>query len=345
MRNDTARTLGAFSPIIIEISLNICDFNGPLSMTNNLDLSIIVPLYNEEESVPLLYQKICDAVVPMNLNHEIVFVNDGSKDDTLGVARELTKNDPRLRVIEFRKNYGQTPAMAAGIDEARGDILVTMDGDLQNDPSDIPMMVNTLIEEQYDIVVGWRHQREDKLITRKIPSRIANWIIGKVTGVPIKDNGCSLKVYRAAVMKSLPFYSEMHRFIPALLSLSGARVKQVKVKHHARQFGESKYGLSRVYKVIFDLLMMKSILSILTHPVRFFAKFSLPAFLSALALFGYGLYLQGLGQPAMVSMTISVILFTLGAFIIALGFICELIYEKGDVKIKELAPLTVRMQK
>ena len=205
----------------------------------------------------------------MNLNHEIVFVNDGSKDQTLEVAPRLTESDPRLRVIEFRKNYGQTPAMAAGIDEALGEILVTMDGDLQNDPSDIPMLVNTLIDEGYDIVVGWRHQREDKLITRKIPSKIANWIIGKVTGVPIKDNGCSLKAYRAAVMKSLPFYSEMHRFIPALLSLSGARVKQVKVKHHARQFGESKYGLSRVYKVIFDLLMMKSILSILTHPVRF----------------------------------------------------------------------------
>ena len=314
-------------------------------MTDSLDLSIIVPLYNEEESVPLLHQKICEAVEPMNLNHEIIFVNDGSKDSTVEVARKLTETDPHLRVIEFRKNYGQTPAMAAGIDEARGEILVTMDGDLQNDPSDIPMMVNTLIDEGYDIVVGWRHQREDKLITRKIPSRIANWIIGKVTGVPIKDNGCSLKVYRAAVMKSLPFYSEMHRFIPALLSLSGARVKQVKVKHHARQFGESSYGLSRIYKVIFDLLMMKSILSMLTHPVRFFAKFSLPPFFGGIFMFGYGLHLQAAEIPSMVSMTIAVILFTLGAFIMALGFICELIYEKGDVKIKELAPLTLRMQK
>ncbi len=312
-------------------------------MPESLDLSIIVPLYNEEESVPLLHQKIRDAVEPMGLNHEIIFVNDGSKDNTLSVASSLIEEDPRLRVVEFRKNYGQTPAMAAGIDEARGKVLVTMDGDLQNDPSDIPMLVNTLLDEGYDIVVGWRHQREDKLITRKIPSKIANWIIGKVTGVPIKDNGCSLKAYRAAVMKSLPFYSEMHRFIPALLSLSGARVKQVKVKHHARQFGESKYGLSRVYKVIFDLLMMKSILSILTHPVRFFAKFSLPALVGGLASGAYGAHLMLNNEQPMVSMTIAVILISLAAFILALGFICELIYEKGDVKIKELAPLTIRM--
>lgn len=312
-------------------------------MPETLDLSIIVPLYNEEESVPLLHQKIRDAVEPMGLNHEIIFVNDGSKDDTLNVARSLIDEDASLRVVEFRKNYGQTPAMAAGIDEARGKVLVTMDGDLQNDPSDIPMLVNTLLDEGYDIVVGWRHQREDKLITRKIPSKIANWIIGKVTGVPIKDNGCSLKAYRAAVMKSLPFYSEMHRFIPALLSLSGARVKQVKVKHHARQFGESKYGLSRVYKVIFDLLMMKSILSILTHPVRFFAKCSLPALIGGMASAGYGVYLMLNNEQPMVSMTIAVILTSLAAFILALGFICELIYEKGDVKIKELAPLTIRM--
>ncbi len=313
-------------------------------MSDIIDLSIIVPLYNEEDSVPVLHAKIREAVEPMGLRHEIIFVNDGSKDNTLEVAKGLTRIDPSLRVIEFRKNYGQTPAMAAGIDEARGNVLVTMDGDLQNDPSDVPMLVNTLLEENYDIVVGWRHQREDKLITRKIPSRIANWIIGKVTGVPIKDNGCSLKAYRAAVMKSLPFYSEMHRFIPALLSLSGARVKQVKVKHHARQFGESKYGLSRVYKVIFDLLMMKSILSMLTHPVRFFAKFSLPVFALGLFAFGYGLHAQLHDTAAMVSMTIAVILLSLGAFILALGFICELIYDKGDIKIKELAPLTVRMQ-
>lgn len=305
------------------------------------ELSIIVPLYNEEDSVPRLYQAIVDAVEPMNRPFEILFADDGSRDNTLDVAIALAEQDPRLRVIEFRKNYGQTPAMASGIDHAIGKILVTMDGDLQNDPSDIPMMVERL-ETGFDIVVGWRHQREDKLITRKIPSRIANWIIGKVTGVPIKDNGCSLKVYRAEVIKSVPFYNEMHRFIPALLSLSGARVEQVKVKHHARQFGESKYGLSRVYKVLFDLLMMKSILSILSHPVRFFAKLAiLPALLGS-GLILYTLQLIMLDQSPLVAGTIAVLMLCLSGFLIALGFVTEMIYARGDVKIADLAPLTSR---
>lgn len=185
---------------------------------NNIELSIIVPLYNEEDSIELLYKKIKDAVNKIDKKHEIIFVDDGSKDDTVDKASTLAKNDHSLRVVEFRRNYGQTPAMAAGIDLAQGEILVTMDGDLQNDPDDIPMMVNKL-EEGYHLVVGWRHNRQDKLISRKIPSMIANRLIGTVTGVPIKDNGCSLKVYRADVVKNSPFYNEMHRFIPALLSL------------------------------------------------------------------------------------------------------------------------------
>lgn len=306
-----------------------------------IDLSIIVPLYNEEDSVPRLYKAICDAVEPMNRSFEILLADDGSKDNTLEVAKNLGLSDPRLRVIEFRKNYGQTPAMASGIDNAVGKILVTMDGDLQNDPSDIPMMVERL-ETGFDIVVGWRHQREDKLITRKIPSRIANWIIGKVTGVPIKDNGCSLKVYRAEVIKSVPFYNEMHRFIPALLSLSGARVEQVKVKHHARQFGESKYGLSRIYKVLFDLLMMKSILSILSHPVRFFAKLAVAPTIFGFAMLAYTLTLIVANESPLVAGTISVIMLCLSGFLVALGFITEMIYARGDVKIADLAPLTSR---
>ena len=183
-------------------------------MSNNIELSIVAPLYNEEESVGHLFSAITNAIEPMDVPYEILFVNDGSKDATLERAIELAKSDSRLRVVNFRKNYGQTPAMAAGIDHAVGKIIVTMDGDLQNDPTDIPMMVSKL-KEGYDIVVGWRHNRQDKLITRKIPSMIANRLIGKVTGVPIKDNGCSLKVYRAEVMQSLPFYNELHRFIPA----------------------------------------------------------------------------------------------------------------------------------
>ena len=163
-----------------------------------MDLSVIVPLYNEEDSVTPLYEAIVKSVDRMGLDYEILFVDDGSKDKTVPIASELAAKDHRLRVVKFRRNYGQTPAMAAGIDNAYGKILVTMDGDLQNDPDDIPMLVNK-IGEGFDIVVGWRHNRQDKLITRKIPSKIANWLIGKITGVPIKDNGCSLKAYRAEI--------------------------------------------------------------------------------------------------------------------------------------------------
>jgi len=180
-----------------------------------VDLSIVVPLYNEQDSVTPLFSAITEALKLVNGEVEIVFVDDGSNDKTFDVAARLAATDARLRVVKFRRNYGQTPAMAAGIDIARGQLIITMDGDLQNDPADIPRLVAKM-EEGYDIVVGWRFDRKDKLISRKIPSRIANWLIGKVTGVPIKDNGCSLKAYRADVIKHVPLYSEMHRFIPAM---------------------------------------------------------------------------------------------------------------------------------
>lgn len=307
-------------------------------------LSIIAPLYNEEESVTHLHKAIREALDSTGIEYEIVFVDDGSKDRTVEICRSLVAEDPRLRVVEFRKNYGQTPAMAAGIDNAHGEILVTMDGDLQNDPTDIPMMVKKL-EEGYDIVVGWRHNRQDKMLSRKIPSVIANRLIGKVTGVPIKDNGCSLKVYRADVMQNMPFYSEMHRFIPALLSLSGARVAEVKVKHHARQFGESKYGLSRVYKVLLDLLVMKTILSLITHPSVWFAKLSLiPIFLSIISMFFIGLQFAD-GEPIIVMASLAVLFFSLGTFLIGLGFLCELIYQRSPLKVDELALLTAEFKR
>jgi glycosyltransferase involved in cell wall biosynthesis len=220
-----------------------------LGASLKMKLSIVVPLYNEEESVDKLYESIVSSASANAYDFEVILVDDGSCDKTLEIARAIARNDGRLKVVEFRKNYGQTAAMAAGIDLALGDIIVTMDGDLQNDPRDIPEFVNKM-NEGFDIVVGWRHKRQDKLITRKIPSIIANWLIGKVTGVPIKDNGCSLKAYRASVIKRVPLYNEMHRFIPAMTSITGARIAQIKVRHHARLFGTSKYGLSRVYKVL-----------------------------------------------------------------------------------------------
>ncbi len=223
----------------------------------------------------MLHQQLKDVLDTLNLEYEILFVDDGSSDNTFAVAAELARHDPRLRVIKFRRNFGQTPAMAAGIDHARGRIIITMDGDLQNDPRDIPLFIEQ-IEAGHDIVVGWRHNRKDKLISRKIPSRIANWLIGKVTGVPIKDNGCSLKAYRASVIKNVKLYSEMHRFIPAMANLSGARIAEIKVRHHARRFGESKYGLSRVYKVLIDLAGIKTIRAASAAPTLWFTKLAAP---------------------------------------------------------------------
>lgn len=301
-------------------------------------LSVIVPLYNEEESIEPLYLAISSAMSQVPQSYEIIFINDGSSDRTFDKAYQLSLKDKNIRVIDLRQNYGQTPAMAAGIDHAQGEILITMDGDLQNDPSDIPAMIDVLLSG-YDIVVGWRHKRQDKLITRKLPSLVANWLIGKVTGVPIKDNGCSLKVYRAEVMKRTPFYSEMHRFIPALLSLSGARIAQVKVKHHARQFGESKYGLSRVYKVLADMLTIKTLLSLIGHPIRWFAAMAVAPFL--LSIF----YLcQSIGallndKSAIVYSSMVVILASLSLFLFSLGLLCEYIYRYGDMRLSKMAVL------
>ena len=304
----------------------------------NIEISIIAPLYNEEASVELLYNKIKEAAIKTGKVFEIIFVDDGSSDNTLDVAAALAQKDKSLRVVEFRRNFGQTPAMAAGIDLALGHLIVTMDGDLQNDPDDIPMMVDKL-EQGYDLVVGWRHKRQDKLISRKIPSVIANRLIGAVTGVPIKDNGCSLKVYKADVIKNSPFYNEMHRFIPALLSLSGAKIAEVKVRHHARQFGESKYGLSRVYKVLLDLMTIKTILSLGQHPVRWFVKLSTLPFLTAAVIF-----LCSVAQVVnlnVITSTLIVMFFSLGIFLVSLGIIVELVYFKGDFCIKDASSLSM----
>lgn len=302
-----------------------------------MDLSVIVPLYNEEDCVTPLYEAIVKAVDTTGLEYEMLFVDDGSKDNTVPVASKLAAKDKRLRVVKFRRNYGQTPAMAAGIDNARGKILVTMDGDLQNDPDDIPELI-AKINEGYDIVVGWRHNRKDKLISRKIPSIIANRLIGKITGVPIKDNGCSLKAYKADVIKNIPLYSEMHRFIPAMSSLAGTKIAEVKVKHHARVFGESKYGLSRVYKVLVDLLTIKTILSFFSQPLKIFA---IVAGLSAIA--GLIPLVIGITQinssSSIVLLSVGVLYTSLAVVLLLWGVLGELIYRTGDLKLEHFAQI------
>ncbi len=300
---------------------------------SSFDLSIIVPLFNEEESVAPLYESITDALRQLDLSCEIIFVDDGSKDKTFQFSRELAQRDDRFRVIKFRKNYGQTAAMAAGIELARGKVLVTMDGDLQNDPADIPKLLKK-IEEGNDIVCGWRFNRQDKLITRKIPSMIANWIIGKITGVDIKDNGCSLKAYRAEIMKSVPLYSDMHRFIPAMTSLAGTSIAQIKVNHYPRRFGESKYGLSRIYKVLVDLLIIKAILSFSTRPLRLFATTGLFFMLFGMLFLFFsvdGIFTEKMSIDFMTASG-GLLFLVLSFFLIISGLACELSIKTGDFR-------------
>lgn len=309
------------------------------------ELSVIVPFYNEAESIVALHRAIVAAVEPMGVSFEMVFVDDGSRDGTFAIAAQIAAGDPRVRVVKFRRNYGQTPAMAAGIEHARGRILVTMDGDLQNDPTDIARFLEK-IEEGNDIVVGWRHNRQDKLVSRKIPSRIANWLIGKVTGVPIRDNGCSLKAFRASLIKNIPLYSEMHRFIPAMASIAGPRIAEIKVLHHARQFGQSKYGLSRIYKVLLDLMVIKTVTTFSSRPLVWFTLLSLPLLLLGMSATTYTVY-AALDPILPLSLPIA------GAAVICLagvgtlvsgGVLGELVYKLGDVREHQFSSLTQQVR-
>lgn len=309
-----------------------------------MNLTIVVPLYDEEENVERLYSSIVDAVSAEGFAFEVILVDDGSRDRTAEIAAGIAANDSRLRVVEFRKNYGQTAAMAAGIDLARGDIIVTMDGDLQNDPLDIPNFIAKM-NEGYDLVVGWRFNRKDKLISRKIPSKIANWLIGKVTGVPIKDNGCSLKAFRSSVIKQVPLYNEMHRFIPAMASITGARIAEIKVRHHARQFGKSKYGLSRVYKVLLDMLTVKMIVGFAQRPLVWFGFLSMPFFLvgSIAVVVSLLPLLKADGAMSVPLAGTGILLSALGIFLVLGGALGELIYSTGkSVLVRQNVPVIVQ---
>jgi glycosyltransferase involved in cell wall biosynthesis len=309
-----------------------------------IKLSVIVPFYNEQDSIGALHAAIVNAVTPLQIPFEMVFVDDGSKDQTLARAVELARQDHRIRVVKFRRNYGQTAAMAAGIEYARGDVLVTMDGDLQNDPADIEQFLRK-IEAGYDVVVGWRHDRQDKLVSRKVPSVIANWLIGKVTGIPIKDNGCSLKAYRASVIKNIPLYSEMHRFIPAMASIAGTRIAEVKVRHHARRFGNSKYGLSRIYKVLLDLMVIKTLTSFAARPLLWFTFLALPLFLIGGGALAYSLTISLVYHTsASLPVAGSGVIFLTSAFILfCSGALGELVYNLSGMREHNFARLTQRV--
>jgi glycosyltransferase involved in cell wall biosynthesis len=233
-----------------------------------MTLSIVIPLYNEEENIRLLHQKLRETIDPLNMEYEILFVDDGSNDRTLSIIEEIQAMDKHVVVLSLRRNFGQTAAFAAGFDFARGDIIVTMDGDLQNDPADIPKLLELV--KDHDLVSGWRKKRRDPFFRRRLPSIMANWLISNVTGVKLHDYGCSLKAYRRDVIKNLKLYGEMHRFIPAVASWYGVRVAEVETVHHPRLRGKSKYGISRTIKVVLDLITVKFLQSFSTKPIQFF---------------------------------------------------------------------------
>jgi glycosyltransferase involved in cell wall biosynthesis len=234
-----------------------------------MQLSVVVPLFNEEESLLPLVERILSQVRPLGVPFELVLVDDGSRDGTASALRQLSGRVPELVAVLLRRNYGQTAAMAAGFDASGGEVIVTLDGDLQNDPADIPLLLHKL-EEGYDLVSGWRHQRQDATLRRLLPSLLANRLIARVTGVRLHDYGCSLKAYRREVVDDLNLYGELHRFLPALAFIEGARISEVKVTHHPRRYGQSKYGIDRTFRVLMDLLTVWFMKRFLTRPMHVF---------------------------------------------------------------------------
>ncbi|WP_017294762.1 glycosyltransferase family 2 protein [Geminocystis herdmanii] len=261
-----------------------------------MDLSLVIPIYNEAENIPLLISAITNSLKDTNFTYEIICVDDGSIDGSIEVLRSVAKIHSHVKAIILRRNYGQTPAMAAGFEKATGKIIITLDGDLQNDPADIPLLVAKL-EEGYDLVSGWRKNRQDDTLTRLLPSKIANWIISKITGVKLNDYGCSLKAYRSELIADLNLYGELHRFLPALAYIEGAKITEIPVNHHARRFGKSKYGLGRTFRVIMDLLTVFFIKKFLTRPMHVFGFFGLFSLILGVMIGSYLTFIKlGLGK-------------------------------------------------
>jgi glycosyltransferase involved in cell wall biosynthesis len=301
-----------------------------ISSTNSgedLDVSIVIPLFNEIENVETLYEKIIPAVDSMGRNTEIIFVDDGSIDGTFDVLQNIQPIDPRVWVIRLRRNFGQAAAFSAGFDFARGGVIVTMDGDLQNDPADIPRLLEK-IDQGYDIVSGWRVKRHDNFITRRLPSMIANALISRVTGVKLHDYGCSLKAYRMEVVKNIRLYGELHRFIPAIASWMGIQVAEVTVNHFPRRHGRSKYGVGRTFRVILDLITVKFMLNYATRPLQIFGLAGMLSLFIGIVISGYLTILRLFYNQALSDrpiLLLGVLLIMLGVQLILMGLLGELI--------------------
>ena len=296
-----------------------------------LQLSVVIPLYNEVENIPHLYPELISVLEFMDRPFEIIIVDDGSTDGSFELLKQLHLEDPRLRVIRLRRNFGNTPAYAAGFDATQGEWIVTIDADLQNDPADIPAMIATA-EEGYDVVNGWRRDRRDALFTRKIPSRAANWLISRVTGVHLHDYGCSLKVLHRDVVKNIKLYGELHRFIPAVASGLGIQVAEVPVHHRARERGQSKYSgwwktMTRTVKVFLDLLTVQFLLSYSTRPIHIFGSLGLLSSIAGFAIALWLIYVKlGLHQPIgdRPLLILSALLMIVGVQFVTMGLLGEL---------------------
>ena len=294
-------------------------------------ISIAIPVFNEEDNALLLYQKVQNVCESLGRSYEIIFVDDGSSDRTFEVLEEIHNRDAQVRVVRFRKNYGQTAAMTAGFEYAKGEVIISMDGDLQNDPADIPHLLAKM-EEGYDVVCGWRKNRQDKFWTRRVPSVAANWIIGKVTGVHIHDNGCSLKAYRASVIKNVMLYGDMHRFIPAMATLAGARIAEIAVNHYPRRFGKSKYGIGRVWRVALDIITVKTITGFVSRPGLWFGLLSFPVTVLGLLTISVavGARFGELIEEWIILSTVAFLWLFLGAHLLSIGVVAELAMKTGD---------------
>jgi len=293
-----------------------------------MKLSIVIPVYNEEENLSDLYNKIKQALDKNYKDYEIIFVDDGSKDGSFGILEKLQKNDPKIVALKFRKNFGQTAAISAGFEYATGDVIITMDADLQNDPQDIPKLLQEMQEKDLDIVNGWRAPRKDPFLTRRLPSYFANMLISSVTGVKLHDYGCTLKAFRKDVVKELYLHGEMHRFIPAIASKYGAKIGEVKVSHHPRTRGKSKYGISRTFKVVLDLIAVKFFLAFSANPIRFFGSWGLGSSLAGTIILLHLAYLKLVlhhsiwGRPLLL---FGILLVLVGTQFIAIGLLGEML--------------------
>ena len=316
-------------------------------MSRGLDLSVVIPLFNEEANVePVVAELLAVLDLAGAAASEVLLVDDGSTDGTLARASDCAQRDPRVKVIKLRRNYGQTAALAAGITVAGGRILVTMDGDQQNDPADIPRLLVQL-EGGYDVVVGWRRARKDTWLTRRLPSSAANWLIRLITGIPIHDNGCTLKAFRAHVIREIPLYAEMHRFIPAMASVAGAHVGEVEVNHRPRRRGVSKYGLARTYRVLLDLITVQLISGFVFQPLLWFAILALPIGMLGIVL----LVLEGV-DIALLSGSLSlpiagagVLFLSCSMILIMSGVLAELTRHLGDVRQEHFAAVTASTER